>query len=171
MRIVPLIALALFAAPAPFSSALSTPAVATNPSPNSSPQQSVGWVRLLSPQEVSIAAGKPAVVELRFVIASKLHINSHTPPLETLIPTRLAVTEVPGLKVAAVDFPAGEPFVIPLDPTTKLDVYTGEFVLKVHVLSQPGSHLLQGVLRYQACDNSACYPPKTLPVAVNVLAQ
>jgi hypothetical protein len=133
--------------------------------------QTASWVQLISPRQVSIPAGKPAIVELHFVIAPKLHINSHTPPSETLIPTRLAVTEVPGLKVAAIDFPAGQPFVIPIDPTTKLDVYTGEFVLKAHVIAQPGSHLLQGVLRYQACDNAACYPPKTLPLAVSVVAQ
>lgn len=135
------------------------------------PQKSVEWVRLASPQQVSIRSGKPAVVELHFVIDPRLHINSHTPPSETLIPTRLAVTEVPGLKVSAIDFPAGQPFTLPIDPTIKLDVYTGEFVLKAHVIAQPGGHLLQGVLRYQACDNSACYPPKTLPIAVSVIAQ
>lgn len=166
MRPLPLLAIVFLAA-----STVSTPAQTIPSSSSPTSQPAVGWVRLVSPQQVSIAAGKPAVVELHFAIAPKLHINSHTPPSETLIPTRLAVTEVPGLRVAAVDFPAGEPFVIPLDPTTKLDVYTGEFVLKVHVLSQPGSHLLQGVLRYQACDNAACYPPKTLPVAVGVSAQ
>ncbi|HWZ12472.1 MAG TPA: protein-disulfide reductase DsbD domain-containing protein [Acidobacteriaceae bacterium] len=135
------------------------------------PTKTTSWVKLVSPQEVSIPAGKAAIVELHFVIAPKLHINSHTPSSETLIPTRLAVTEVPGLKIASVDFPAGEPFVFPIDPTTKLDVYTGEFVLKAHVIAQPGSHLLQGVLHYQACDNAACYPPKTLPLAVSLVAR
>lgn len=129
------------------------------------------WVTLTSPQEVSIPAGKSAIVELRFTISPKLHINSHTPTSETLIPTRLAVTEVPGMKISAIDFPAGQPFTFAIDPTTKLDVYTGEFVLKAHVNAQPGSHLLEGVLRYQACDNAACYPPKTLPVAISVFAR
>jgi hypothetical protein len=27
---------------------------------------------------------------------------------------------------------------------------------------------MHGVLRYQACDNAACYPPKTLPVSFDV---
>lgn len=148
--------------------AICQPAVAQIPAAR---PPSTAWVRLTSPQEVSIPAGKSAIVELHFVISPKLHINSHTPTSETLIPTRLAVTEVPGMKVAAIDFPAGQPFAFPIDPTTKLDVYTGEFILKAHVTAQPGSHLLQGVLRYQACDNDACYPPKTLPVAISVFAQ
>jgi hypothetical protein len=27
---------------------------------------------------------------------------------------------------------------------------------------------MHGVLRYQACDNAACYPPKTVPVRFDV---
>jgi hypothetical protein len=148
----------------------SSPAQTFSPESVPGSQPTAGWVRLTSPTQVSIPAGKSTTVDLHFVIAPKLHINSHTPPLETLIPTRLAITEVPGLKVSGIDFPAGEPFTLPIDPTVKLDVYTGEFVLKAHVISLPGSHLLQGVLRYQACDNAACYPPKTLPFAISLVA-
>jgi hypothetical protein len=53
----------------------------------------------------------------------------------------------------------------------KLNVYTGEFVLHAHLTAQPGEHELQGAFRYQACDNSSCMPPKTLPVSVTVVAQ
>ena len=148
--------------------AIFQPAVAQIPATK---PPSASWVRFTAPQEVSIQAGKSAIVELHFTILPKLHINSHTPTSETLIPTRLAVTEVPGMKVSAIDFPAGQPFSFPIDPTTKLDVYTGDFVLKAHINAQPGSHLLEGVLHYQACDNAACYPPKTLPVAVSVFAK
>jgi len=27
-----------------------------------------------------------------------------------------------------------------------------------------GKYVVRGTLKYQACDNSACYPPKQLPV-------
>jgi hypothetical protein len=33
---------------------------------------------------------------------------------------------------------------------------------------KPGEGTLNGVLRYQACDNAACFPPRTLPVRVAV---
>ena len=153
-----------------FAVALAAVSATSQSIPSGQPPQHQ-WVSLTSSQTVSISAEKPATIDLHFTIAPRLHINSHTPASETLIPTRLAVTTVPGLKVGAVDYPPGEPFTLPVDPSTKLDVYTGEFVLKTHVVSQRGSHLLQGTLRYQACDNAACYPPKTLPFAVSVVAQ
>jgi hypothetical protein len=30
----------------------------------------------------------------------------------------------------------------------------------------PGDHTLDGTLRYQACDNASCYPPRTLSVKI-----
>ena len=50
-------------------------------------------------------------------------------------------------------------------------MYTGEFVLHAHLTAQPGEHLLQGGLRYQACDANSCMPPHTIPVSVTVVAQ
>jgi hypothetical protein len=31
-----------------------------------------------------------------------------------------------------------------------------------------GKYVVRGTLKYQACDNSACYPPKQLPVSFDV---
>ena len=112
----------------------------------------------------AIAANKPGTVLLHFRVDAGFHINSHTPKSEMLIPTKIAVAEVDGLKVQAVDFPAGQPYSFSFEPQTKLDVYTNEVVLTAHVIAQPGQRALTGVLRYQACDAAACYPPKTLAV-------
>jgi hypothetical protein len=35
----------------------------------------------------------------------------------------------------------------------------------------PGGHLLQGALRYQACDANVCLPPRKIPVAVSLQAK
>jgi hypothetical protein len=32
----------------------------------------------------------------------------------------------------------------------------------------PGKYVFRGELKYQACDNAACYPPKKLPVQFEV---
>jgi hypothetical protein len=37
----------------------------------------------------TVAAGKPAVLELRFHVADGFHVNSHTPKSEMLIATTL----------------------------------------------------------------------------------
>ncbi|HEX9110881.1 MAG TPA: hypothetical protein VF845_05345, partial [Terriglobales bacterium] len=54
----------------------------------------------------------------------------------------------------------------------KLNVYTGDF--QVDVLVRPlrtvrvGKYVIRGTLKYQACDNAQCYPPKQLPVSFEV---
>jgi Disulphide bond corrector protein DsbC len=127
-------------------------------------------VHFLYPQQVTVTAGTAQTVDLHFRIANGLHINSHTPRQKSLIRTELIIAEPTGVKIAAVDFPDGTDFAFPADPSQKLSIYSGEFVLKMHVTAQPGNHLIQGALRYQACDNSTCYPPRNAPVAVDVIA-
>jgi hypothetical protein len=133
-----------------------------------SPQQ---LVRFLYPQQVTLTAGKPATIELHFRINEGLHINSHAPRQKSLIRTELIEAEPPGVNIAAVDFPQGVDYAFPADPSQKLSVYNGEFVLKMHLTAPRGNHLLQGALRYQACDAHTCFPPRTLPVPVDVIAQ
>jgi hypothetical protein len=128
-------------------------------------------VQYLFPEQVSIAAKQPATVDLHFRVKPGFHINSHTPHEKMFIPTNLALVEVPGVKVTAVDFPPGTDQALSFSPKEKLSIYSGDFVLRAHLNVQPGDHLLQGALRYQACDSNSCYPPKTIPVAVDVIAK
>ena len=52
------------------------------------------------------------------------------------------------------------------EPGEALDVYSGPFTVRLPLEAVKGDHTLTGTLRYQACDNAACYPPKSLPVEV-----
>jgi hypothetical protein len=128
-------------------------------------------VQFLDPQQVTLPARHTAQIDLHFRVADGLHINSHAPLEKSLIPARLAVVEEPGLNVTAVDFPPGTEYALQLAPREKLSVYTGEFILHVHLTARPGQHLLNGALRYQACDSNACMPPHTIPVSVTLIAQ
>ncbi len=128
-------------------------------------------VQFLSPVQVPVTAGRPAVVDLHFKVSDGLHINSHTPHGKTLVPTRLAVVEEPGIDVTAVDFPPGSSYTLAFAPQEKLSVYTGEFVLRAHLTAKKGEHTVQAALRYQACDVNACMPPRTLPIEIGILAK
>jgi hypothetical protein len=141
------------------------------PLPDGANQRADAAVQFLSPDKINIPARHAAQIDLHFRVADGLHINSHAPTDKTLIPTRLAVVEVQGLNVTAVDFPAGTQYAPQFAPREKLSVYGGEFVLHAHLTAQPGEHLLEGGLRYQACDANACLPPRTIPVSVTVVAQ
>lgn len=140
----------------------------TSDSPNANSTQ---MVRYLFPQQVTLEAGKPQIIEMHFRIADGLHINSHAPRQKSLIRTELMVAEPEGVKISAVDFPPGSDYAFPADPSQKLSVYTGEFVLKMHITAQRGDHLIQSALRYQACDAHTCFPPRNAPLAVDVIAQ
>ena len=112
----------------------------------------------------TVVGNRPATLQLRFHVDPGFHINSHTPRSEMLIPTRLAVEDMPAASVSSVDFPAGQMYSFAFEPKEKLDVYTGDFLLTAHITAHAGQHTLKGALRYQACDATACYPPRLLAV-------
>jgi hypothetical protein len=122
--------------------------------------------------EAAVAdAGKPETIEMHFRINEGLHINSHEPRQKSLIRTELIEAEPAGVKIASVDFPQGIDYAFPADPSQKLSVYDGEFVLTMHLTAQHGDHMLEGGLRYQACDTNTCFPPRKLPVEIDVIGQ
>jgi hypothetical protein len=118
-------------------------------------------------EAIDVPAGKPVMVELRFRVDEGFHVNSHTPKDELLIPTVLKVGDAAGAKVLGAEYPKGSAFRFAGGGDT-LDVYQGEFRVSLRVNVPKGSSTLVGGLRYQACDNAACFPPRTLPVTVVV---
>jgi Disulphide bond corrector protein DsbC len=125
------------------------------------------FIAYVAEQQIAVA-GKQSVLELNFRVLDGLHVNSHTPKSELLIPTTLTLDAAPGVKVGDAVYPAGTSYSFNASPGEKLDVYTGAFTVKIPVTAQAGSRMLAGRLKYQACDHEACYPPKTLPVKVAI---
>jgi DsbC/DsbD-like thiol-disulfide interchange protein len=127
--------------------------------------KSKSYVVYAAEQQVA-AAGKRSVLELHFRVVDGFHVNSHTPKSELLIPTQIALQPATGVKAEAVEYPAGTSYSFSFDPSEKLDVYSGDFTVKLPVVAEAGTHTVDGTLRYQACDHAACYPPRSLPVQV-----
>lgn len=141
---------------------------------NDAPRQSSAKteaVTYLFPEQVTVAAGKPSTVALHFRVAPGLHINSHTPSEDAFIPTAFSIPADAGVRLDAASYPAGAQMTLALDPGTKLSVYTGEFVVQARIVSAPGNHLVEGKLRFQACDDNACMPPKTITVPIDVIGK
>ncbi len=128
-------------------------------------------VQYLFPEQVTVPASKPSQVTMHFRIAQGLHINSHTPKSEFLIPTVLSIPESSGVKLQDATYPPGADITLPIDPKTKLSVYTGEFVIQTRIVAVRGDHLVEAKLHYQACDQNACMPPKTITVAMDVIGK
>lgn len=128
-------------------------------------------VQYLFPEQITVPAGKPTPVALHFRIAPGLHINSHKPKDEYLIPTVFSIPESSGVRLDAATYPAGVEMTLPADPQTRLSVYTGEFVIQTRIVAKPGNHMVEAKLRYQACDHSQCMPPKTITVPIDVIGK
>jgi len=121
---------------------------------------------------VNVTRGQAGEVSLAFRVASGFHINSNTPKSEFLIPTSLRVDAPTDIAITKLTYPAGKDMSFPFAPDEPLNVYSGDFTvtLKVRPLHtvMPGKYAIHGELKYQACDNAACYPPKKLPVDFQV---
>jgi hypothetical protein len=121
---------------------------------------------------ITVKQGKSATVPLSFRVSSGYHINSSRPKSEFLIPTILKVDAVTDIVIKKTTYPEGQDMSFAFAPDEKLNVYTGDF--QVDVLVRPlrtvrvGRYKVRGTLKYQACDNAQCYPPKQLPVSFEV---
>jgi hypothetical protein len=138
-------------------------------------QKSKGYVTTDATPTVSLQAGKSAQVEVRFRVNPGYHVNSHTPGSELLIPTALDFKPLDKIKAGKIVYPAGQELALPFDPKEKLSVYTGDIVTQVPVIvakgAAAGQYALKGELQYQACNDNSCFPPKNLPVEINVVVK
>jgi DsbC/DsbD-like thiol-disulfide interchange protein len=132
-------------------------------------------VQVVAAESATLIKGKPASVTLKFRVASGFHINSNHPNSELLIPTVLKLSPPTDLSVGNIQYPAGEELAFAFSPDEKLSVYTGDFSVQATARTvgaiHAGSYRVHGELKYQACDNSACYPPKSIPVNFDVHVQ
>ncbi len=129
-------------------------------------------VTMAPPPPTRVIPGKPAAVKLNFRVAPGYHINSNQPRSGFLIPTTLKLDAQSGLAVGRIIYPPGQDLTFAFSPNEKLNVYTGDFEVTARVSAVPGTPLgryrIHGELTSQACDNKACYPPRSVPVAFDV---
>ena len=123
-------------------------------------------------EAVHVTMGRSTPVAFTFHIKPGFHINSHEPAQPQLIATDLRFSPPEDLVIAKKQYPEGVVSIFPSDPNAKLSVYFADFVVKAVVMAAPkataGNYTVHGELKYQACDNSSCYPPKILPVHFDV---
>jgi len=105
-------------------------------------------------------------------IASGYHMNSHKPLDSYLIPTTLTSQLPSGITLSDTIYPPGKNEKFPFSPDKPLNVYTGSVTLRLKLNAAASAALgatsVPIILRYQACNNSACLPPVKLPLSVQV---
>jgi Disulphide bond corrector protein DsbC len=139
--------------------------------PRSQSAEKTEAVQFLYPEQLILPVGKASPVALHFRVAHGLHINSHTPSEDFLIPTVFSIPDGASVRLESANYPQGTNITLAADPSTRLNVYTGEFAIQARLIAAPGDHLVKGKLRYQACDQTQCMPPKTITVAIDVIGK
>jgi hypothetical protein len=129
-------------------------------------------VQLLNVDSPPLQKGQASTVKLNFRVAKGFHVNSNHPNSQLLIPTVLKLDPPTDLSLGNFQYRAGDQLSFAFAPEEKLSVYSGDFTVQATVRTvgafHAGSYRVHGELKYQACDNSACYPPKSTPLAFDV---
>jgi hypothetical protein len=127
-------------------------------------------VNVLAPEKVVAKRNTVQSLDLTVQVKNGFHVNSTTPDDEYLIPLRLTFNQGP-LQVADITFP--KPKMQTFQFATKpMSVYEGDIrttaKLKIPANAPAGVQTLIGKLRYQACNDRMCLPPRTLEIKVPV---
>ncbi len=114
---------------------------------------------------VSRPAAKRGRTELSLAVRLEpgWHVNAHDPGRPYLIPTTLDVEPPPQSSVQDVRYPPAVARTLPFAGGEPLALYEGSFAIDV-VLDGTSEGPLTGRLRYQACNDERCLPPRVLSV-------
>lgn len=132
-------------------------------------------VSQVSQPTVVVTPGRTSQVTLTFRVAGNFHINSHKPLDELLLPTELKLSPPTEIMISKVTYPEGELLNFPFSPETKLSVYSGDFEVTASVkptsTAPAGTFRVHGDLKFQACNDRQCFPPKKVPIQFDVKVQ
>jgi len=109
---------------------------------------------------------------LKAVVLDGFHVNSNKPRDEFLIPLKLTWDSPKTLETKAITYPKPED--IDLNGSQVL-VFTGTVPIETEFAvakdAPKGPATITGKLKYQACNNHMCFPPKTLDVHFAVVIE
>ena len=110
---------------------------------------------------------------VRLQIQAGWHINANPPALDYMIATEVRLPGVTGIRVGRPLYPLPRKVKLAFEDSEML-VYDGEAMVQVPVAiapqTAPGRYVLEGTVRFQACNDQVCLAPAAVPfqLAVNV---
>ncbi|MEO5925934.1 MAG: hypothetical protein ABIR70_19095 [Bryobacteraceae bacterium] len=122
-------------------------------------------------ETVKAKLGGTVEVRIPLELREGFHVNSNTPADKTLIPLKITWKEgFLGATEVIFPKPVMEKYKFSKD---LLSVFTGNFEVvtkfKVAPTAPPGPIAINGVVRYQACNDNGCQFPTNLNIAVQVM--
>ncbi len=117
----------------------------------------------------TVAKGGKARGTIVLSIPGHLHVNSSRPTSEYLIATSIRLSGANGARVSGVTYPRGVNRKFQFSETP-LNVYEGTvrfpFTVTVPANFKGRSISVRAVVRYQACTDEVCYPPKSREITL-----
>jgi len=135
---------------------------------------STQYLAIGAPEKVAGKRGATVQSKIPVTVREGFHVNSNKPNEEFLIPLKLTWTSTGALEAGAITYPTPtqEKYEFSEKPVS---IFNGSFNLvanfKVAANAPAGPGTAAGKLKYQACSNKACYPPKTIDVSISYQVQ
>ena len=132
--------------------------------------QSINALTVGPPAPVRAKVGTTVDAKLQLQVRDGYHVQSNTPLDKYLYALKL--TWNPGaLESSGITYPKPQMEKYSFSETP-LSVFSGNFEVvtkfKVSASAIPGPSAVTGKLRYQACNDTMCLPPKTIDVSLPV---
>jgi thiol:disulfide interchange protein DsbD len=131
--------------------------------------QSSGHLKLGELPKVVGKRGAAVQAKIPMAVDPGFHVNSNAPNEQYLIPLKLTWKSTGALEAGQIVYPKAtqEKYEFSEKP---LSVFTGKFDVtanfKVAANAPAGPGVAVGALRYQACNDKMCFPPKTAEIAL-----
>jgi thiol:disulfide interchange protein DsbD len=118
-----------------------------------------------------VAQGSTFEIAVVADIPAAYHMNAHKTSDEYLIPTTVTADLPAGIDQMEISYPPGKLKKFGFS-TTPLNVYEGRAVIRVKLSASAqapvGSLEIPLTLRYQACNETTCFPPARTPVTATL---
>jgi DsbC/DsbD-like thiol-disulfide interchange protein len=129
-------------------------------------------VTVVPPSGVEVKPGARTRIAVQVVVKPGYHVQANPVENPSLIPTTLKIDGAEGISVGEPLYPTAKRLRLRGDSQDWV-VYGGTFVIALLVevgrnVTAGETVTLKGTLRYQACDESHCLFPVTLPVALAI---
>ncbi|HKX82628.1 MAG TPA: protein-disulfide reductase DsbD N-terminal domain-containing protein [Pyrinomonadaceae bacterium] len=116
----------------------------------------------------TVEKGKAARGQIVLTIPGGLHVNSSRPASEYAIPTSVRLSG-PGVRVGRITYPRGRNRKFQFSEDL-INVYEGRvsfpFTVTVPANFRGNTVRVNASVRYQACTEEVCYPPKTKQITL-----
>ena len=131
--------------------------------------QGSGHLSIGQPEKISGKRNASVQAKIPLAVDKGYHVNSDKPRDEYLIPLKLTWTSTGALEAGAITYPT--PSIEKYEFAEKpLSVFSGNFEVvahfKVAANAPAGPGAVSGKLRYQACNDRACFAPKTVDITL-----